>query len=63
MSLRAFHVVFIVLAAAVLFGFGWWGLAGGGMVGWAVASGLCGVAVVIYAIVYFRKLFRLKDRS
>ena len=61
MSLRAFHILFVVLAEAVTFGFAWWSLvAHGGWPGLGITALVFGITVLVYAVAYFRKLFRLE---
>jgi len=63
MSLKAFHVVFILAASALAFGFGVWMLrayrAPEGTTAdlvWAVASLVVGVALLVYEGFFLKKL-------
>ena len=62
MSLKAFHIFFIVLSTALSFGFAAWALKGyadGGTTGLAlvgVVSILAGIALIVYGIRFLRKL-------
>jgi len=66
MSLRAFHIVFIIVSIALSLVVAAWGLrefAGGGgtsalLVG--VAAALTGIALVVYGLRFFRKLQELR---
>jgi hypothetical protein len=67
MSLKAFHVVFIVASIALAFGFGAWSLlnyrAPSGTV-WDLVTGLAAFAVGVGLVVYERYfLKKLKDVS
>lgn len=63
MSLKAFHVVFITAASAMLFGFGAWmlreyrGTEGTtGDLAWAVTGFVSGVALLVYERFFLKKL-------
>jgi hypothetical protein len=62
MSLKAFHIFFIVLSAALSLGFALWafkGYADGGNARLALAGAgaiLAGIALVVYGIKFLRKL-------
>ncbi len=63
MSLKAFHVVFITAASAMLFGFGVWMLreyrspeGGTGDLVWAIASMVTGAALLVYEGFFLKKL-------
>ncbi len=62
MSLKAFHVFFIVVSILFAFGFGAWGLrahgAGrdGGIFALAVFSLVAGAGLVVYLVTFVRKL-------
>jgi hypothetical protein len=56
MSIKAVHVLFIVLAAAVSFGFGVWGIRSGQHLVLASASLAAGGALVVYGILFLRKM-------
>lgn len=62
MSLKAFHIFFIVLSVLLAFGFALWALgayrSGGpaSMVGVGIASALCGIGLILYGVRFLRKL-------
>lgn len=64
MSLKGFHIVFIVASIAISFGFGAWALTLGGAQGDPVVlwlgrlSVVAGVALVGYGIWFVRKIVR-----
>lgn len=67
MSLKTFHIVFIVLSVALTLGFGVWAFAAGvtgsdatliRMLG--VISFICCAGLLVYGICFFKKLARLK---
>lgn len=67
MSLKAFHIVFIVLSVALTLGFGVWaftmGASGVEATGnriWGVISFVCCAGLLVYGICFFRKLTQLK---
>jgi hypothetical protein len=61
MSLKAFHVVFITLAIALVLWLGWWSVGqarGTGELGWWGLAGLCAagaVGLVAYEVWFLRK--------
>lgn len=60
MSLKAFHIVFIVASALLSLGFGVWALAGDGALS-AAAAGvafLAGAALVAYGARFLKKVAR-----
>ena len=66
MSLKGFHIVFIILAVLVSLLFAWWSLAtssgqaAGDLVRWTgIFSGILGIALAIYGI-WFAKVKRNK---
>jgi len=59
MSLRTFHILFVVIAEALLLGFGRWCFTRGAMPGLGTGSLLFAAAVLVYGILYFRKLTKL----
>ncbi len=67
MSLRIFHIVFIVLSTITAFGFAAWGLAEyqttGAMVDlWlAIGAVVVGIALIWYGNKFFKKLKTLKS--
>ncbi len=58
MSLKAFHIFFIAVAALTLFGFGvWCVLVGGtGYLVMGVVSFIAGIGLVIYGVKFLQKL-------
>lgn len=64
MSLREFHILFIVVSIAVCLGFGWWCLsnAGGSLLYMllGVSSFGLGFGLVLYGRLYFKKLRELE---
>lgn len=62
MSLKAFHLIFITAASLLAFGLGWWMLrayADSGMKAdqaYGVTSIIIGVALVVYEIIFIKKL-------
>jgi len=67
MSLKAFHIVFIVLSVALTLGFGVWaftvkglGADANGHRVWGVISFICCAGLLAYGICFFRKLTQLK---
>ena len=66
MSLRAFHIVFVTAALIVMLGFGTWCVTSGALLyGTAMAWTMGGSALavgallIVYAALYFKKLFHL----
>jgi hypothetical protein len=61
MSLKAFHLLFITLAIALLIWLGWWAIGearGTGVAGWWGLAALCllaVVALVLYEVWFLRK--------
>jgi DNA-binding transcriptional regulator of glucitol operon len=62
MSLKTFHLIFITIAVLLCFGLGWWMLrayADFGMKAdqaYGVTSIVLGVALVVYEIIFIKKL-------
>ena len=62
MSLKAFHIVFIIASTVLAFGFGWWELdsyrSSGAKTDLAFGVGSCfaGVALIIYGRYFLKKL-------
>ena len=56
MSLKAFHIVFIVLSVAITAGFGVWALQHPAYKGWGIACLLAAVCLVIYGVAFLQKL-------
>lgn len=65
MSLKAFHVVFIIASFALALGFGFWALRewrageGGGYAAMGIASLAIAAAIIPYSIWFLRKLKRV----
>jgi hypothetical protein len=55
MSLKTFHIFFIILAILVTAGFAAWTFVNQTGTGVGVFSGVCSVALVIYGIWFIRK--------
>ena len=65
MSLKNFHLVFIVAASALCFVFGAWALRaadGGGMLATAIVSFLAGAGLIAYGV-WFRRKVRTRDEE
>ena len=59
MSLKAFHIVFIVMSVAITAGFGVWALTTDpGYPGWGIACLVAAGALVVYGVVFLQKLKR-----
>ncbi len=60
MSLKAFHIVFIVASALLSLGFGVWALTGNGALSAAAAvvSFLVGAGLVVYGVRFLKKVAR-----
>ncbi len=60
MSLKAFHIVFIVASALLCLGFGVWALTGDGALSVAAAavSFLVGAVLVVYGARFLKKVAR-----
>jgi hypothetical protein len=62
MSLKAFHIFFIIVSILFAFGFGAWGLRAHGagrdgmILGLAVVSLAAGLGLVVYLVAFVRKL-------
>lgn len=59
MSLRAFHILFIVLAILMSAGCAWWGFANGVTPAFPVSCALVAVGLVIYSVFFLRKTKKL----
>jgi hypothetical protein len=62
MSLKAFHIIFIIISALIAFGFSGW-LIDGYTKSWqdgqliaGICSALAGMALIVYGIRFLRKL-------
>ncbi len=60
MSLKVFHVLFLVLAVLMLGGFALWTLRSGQYEIMGVLSGVSGLALLVYGMYFLRKWGRLK---
>jgi hypothetical protein len=58
MSLRAFHVLFIILSILMSAGCAWWAFANG-IVPFGIACAVVGVGLIIYAVFFLRKTKKL----
>ena len=59
MSLKAFHVVFVLFALAITVGFGVWALTTNPEYqGWGIASLVAAVGLVVYGVLFLQKLRR-----
>jgi hypothetical protein len=59
MSLKAFHIVFIVISVALTAGFGVWALkTDPGYPGWGKACLVVSVCLVVYGVAFLKKLQR-----
>jgi len=62
MSLKAFHVLFVIISVLITLGFGIWsvkqyGITGsGGSLAMGVASFVVSVALVVYGVAFLQKL-------
>jgi uncharacterized membrane protein SirB2 len=67
-SLKAFHIVFIVLSVSLTIGFGWWattgelsGTSATAIRAWGIASFVCAAGLLVYGVSFFKKLTQLKS--
>ena len=62
MSLKAFHIVFVVASTLLAIGFGWWGVAeysrsgDGGTLALGVGALACVPVLIVYGAWFLRKL-------
>ena len=62
MSLKSFHIVFITCAVVLTFGFAAWAIrsylggAGAGLLGAGISAVVVGSGLIIYGILFLRKL-------
>lgn len=62
MSLKGFHILFITMATALTLAFGWWSLQAyratesAGFAVTAAGAAIAAVALVVYGVVFYRKL-------
>lgn len=59
MSLKAFHIVFIILSILLAAGCAAWSFLNEIAIPFGVISGLCGVALVLYGIWFLKKSRRI----
>lgn len=59
MSLKAFHILFIVLSVLLAAGCAWWAFANGAGAGFGIACIVAAVALVIHGIYFLRKTRKL----
>lgn len=64
MSLKAFHIAFVMIATLFSAGFGWWAMhtfitwGGGLMLAMSLASFLLALALIVYGVWFYRKVRR-----
>ena len=59
MSLRAFHILFILLAILLAAGCAAWGFANGLAPAFGIVCGLIALALVVYGVYFFKKSRKL----
>jgi hypothetical protein len=59
MSLRAFHVLFIILSILMSAGCAWWAFANGVAPLFGIASAAVSAGLVVYAVYFLRKTKKL----
>lgn len=59
MSLRAFHILFIVLAILMAAGCAWWAFANGIAPAFGICSAAVAVGLTIYSVFFLRKTKKL----
>ena len=59
MSLRAFHVLFIILSILMSAGCAWWAFANGVAPLFGIACAVTSVSLAIYAVFFLRKTKKL----
>jgi hypothetical protein len=59
MSLRAFHILFIILSIVMSAGCAWWGFANGVAPLFGIACAAVAIGLVVYAIFFLRKTKKL----
>ena len=59
MSLKAFHIFFILLAALLAAGCAWWAFANEAGTAFGVASAVVSVALAVYGVYFIKKSRRL----
>lgn len=55
MSLRAFHILFIILSVLMAAGCAWWAFANKVAPAFGIASAAVAIGLVIYAVFFLRK--------
>ncbi len=62
MSLKAFHIVFVVVSSLLAFGFGAWALnqyltsGGTANLAYGIGSLLAGIGLIVYGVIFLKKL-------
>jgi hypothetical protein len=59
MSLRAFHILFIVLAILMAAGCAWWAFANGVAPAFGISCVVVAIGLVIYAVYFLKKTKKL----
>lgn len=59
MSLRAFHILFIILAILMATGCAWWAFANGVAPAFGISCAVVAVGLVFYAIFFLKKTKKL----
>jgi len=59
MSLRAFHILFIVLAILMSAGCAWWSFVNGAAPAFGIGCAVAAVGLIIYAIFFLKKTKKL----
>lgn len=61
MSLKAFHVVFVVFSLGITIGFGLWALkTNPAYKGWGIASFVAAAGLLVYGVTFLQKLRKEK---
>ena len=56
MSLKTFHLVFIIAAILLCVGFGFWCFNQGARMGMGIGSFVVAVALIVFEVVFFKKI-------
>ena len=59
MSLRAFHILFIILSALLAGGCAWWAFANGAGLAFGFISAAIAVSLIIYGVYFLKKTRKL----
>lgn len=59
MSLKAFHILFIIVSIILAVGCAWWAFATGASPIFGIGSGVVAVGLVIYGIIFLKKSKKL----